>query len=126
MDLAVPDLHEAEVVSQHHLQGPVGLGTQESGFLGCFAYVIAVGIEDPTAAHVVDERSAVLLEDHLLAELERLLAGPLAMSVALPPSDQPGQPGAVGVDVVGDLESHAPSLPARADGVEPGPPNTRL
>src|SRR4029079_17967048 len=79
---------------------------QEAGLLRGLADVVALGVDDPGPGHVVEERPPVLLEDDLLAELEVLDAGVLTVPVARPLADQPGEPGAVGVDVVRDLERH--------------------
>ena len=56
--------------------------------------------------HVVEERAAVVGEDQLLAELERLDRRVVAVAVAPPGAEHPGHRAAVGVQVVGELERH--------------------
>ena len=102
----MPDLHEAGVVGHHDLERAVGLRAQEAGLLGGVAHERALLVDDPGAAEVVDERPAVLLEDQLLAELEGLDRRVLAVAVAVPAADHPGERRAQLVDVLGDLERH--------------------
>ena len=71
---------------------------------------VALGVDDPGAAEVVDERPAVLLEDDLLAELEVVDPRVLPVAVARPAPDQPREPRGERVDVLRDLEGHGSSL----------------
>ena len=61
---AVPDLGEAGVVGQQPLERAVGLGAEEAGLDGRVADLLALLVDDPGAAHVVEERPAVVGEDH--------------------------------------------------------------
>src|SRR6478735_6747348 len=110
VQLTVPDLDEAGVVGHHHLERAVLLGAEEPGLLGGLADHGALGVLDPGPAHEVDERAAVLLEQHLLTEVETLDGRVVPLAVAAPGADDPGQRRTVRVDVVGDLERHGPSL----------------
>ena len=65
-------------------------------------------VDDPGPAEVVDERTAVLLEDDLLPELEALDRRVVAVAVALPATQHPRERRAQLVDVLGDLERHGP------------------
>ncbi len=106
LGVAVPDLHEAGVVREQPLEAAVGLGPDEAGLDGRVTDLGALVVDDPGAAHVVEERPAVVGEDALLAELELLDRRVVAVAVAAPGAQQPRDRRAVGVQVVRDLERH--------------------
>ena len=90
----------------------------EAGLLGGLADHVPSSSLDPGPAHVVDERAAVLLEEQLLAELEPLDRGVVALAVARARCRCIQASGAqFGVDVVGDLERHGAESRAVASGM---------
>ena len=109
LGLAVPDLDEAGGVGEQQLHLALGPAAQEAGLQRGVADLLALGVDDPGAREVVEERAAVVGEDELLAELERLDRRVVAVAVAAPAAQQPGHRAAVGVQVVGELERHGPS-----------------
>src|SRR3954454_9104234 len=72
VELSVPDLDEAGVVRHHDLEGAILLRPDETSLLGRLPDDVALAVDDPGPAHEVDERTSVLLEQDLLAELEVL------------------------------------------------------
>lgn len=103
---AVVDLGEAGVVGQQPLEAAVGLRTEEARLDGRITDLLAGLVDDPGPAHVVEERSPVVGEDALLAELEGLDRRVVAATVALSGAQQPRDGRAIRVQVVGDLERH--------------------
>ena len=108
--LAVPDLGEADVVREHQLDLARLRAAQEAGLLGGVADLLAVLVDHPRAREVVQEGTAVLLEDHLLAVLERLDRRVVAVAVADPAAEQPGDGSTVRVQVGRKLERHRSSV----------------
>ena len=109
VDLADVDLDEAGVVSEQELDLAGGLRTEEAGLDRRVSDLVAVGVDDPPAAHVVEERPAVVGEDALLAELEAFDRGVVAVAVATPGAQEPRDFGALRVEVVRQLEGHVSS-----------------
>jgi hypothetical protein len=104
--LAVPHLVDAGVVGEEELDGPVLLAAEEPGLLRAVPDLVALVVDHRRLGHVVHEGTAVVLEQHLPGELERLDGRVVALAASLPPAEQPRELVEVRMQVLGDLERH--------------------
>src|SRR5690606_9312333 len=88
---AVPDLDEPDVVAQCDLYLALAAEPDESGLERGVADLLAVLVDDPGAGEVVEERTPVVGEDQLLAELEAVDRRVVAVPVAAPGAEHPRQ-----------------------------------
>jgi hypothetical protein len=113
---AEPDLDETGGVGEQQLDAAVGLGPPVAGLLRERAHLVAVVVEQPAAAEVVDERLARQLgEGDLLSEPELVDGRVAAHADATPGAEQPGDRDDLRRHVRADLHRHRScgSVPAQ-------------
>ena len=110
LDSAVPDLREAGVVRKHEFDVAVSARTQEAGFDGAGSEPFAQVVGDPRLTEVMHERPPVVRKDHVLLVVEGIDRGVVALPVAVPTAEQPGERHQVGMQVRRDFESHGVSV----------------